>query len=600
MLGKLAYRNTKRNIKDYMIYLITVTASFSLIFAFNLVASSDEIVKLCSSMDTFKNSLFAVNILIIFVICFLINYTTKFMFEKRSKELGTYMLLGIKKKEIAHLVVIENILLGILAFVLAIPIGFLFSQFVSLVIVNLLGIPKTLFISLNFVSIGLLIIYFLAIYILVLLNLLRRIRKMTIRDFLYFDKQNEKKMFRDSKKRNVIFVLSIILGVISLFLWNSRCTMDNFNKQETLTYLMVSVIMLILTSLLALNYSSINKASYDISVNLNAPYDVQLFDDKKAFDEYIQVIKEEYTIDNTIEYDIYKEPNHQVQNFFQAEYYDFDPVLKLSDYNRLLELRKMPLLSLNDNEYYIVTNSKFAYKVEDNKDIETITVSNKNLKLKGYDTKSYWNSITNIGRFVVVLPDKYVQGLEVSENHLIIDTKEETDAELENKIKEDMQHQLVKVDENGEINDESYRVNVRGAEIEQQKAMVAIVASLFMYIAFILISAVGTILAVQSLSDSTKYKYRYLTLRRLGINDKSLFKTIRKQLLILFCVPAISAILCSFVMMSSLNNVYQQILGDKYLYLMYFGLNLIIFFLIYSIYWIATYIGFKRNINEES
>lgn len=129
---------------------------------------------------------------------------------------------------------------------------------------------------------------------------------------------------------------------------------------------------------------------------------------------------------------------------------------------------------------------------------------------------------------------------------------------------------------------------------------IAIVASLFMYIAFILISAVGTILAVQSLSDSTKYKYRYLTLRRLGINDKSLFKTIRKQLLILFCVPAISAILCSFVMMSSLNNVYQQILGDKHLYLMYFGLNLIIFFLIYSIYWIATYIGFKRNINEES
>ena len=35
--------------------------------------------------------------------------------------------------------------------VLAIPIGFLFSQFVSLVIVNLLGIPKTLFVSLNFV-----------------------------------------------------------------------------------------------------------------------------------------------------------------------------------------------------------------------------------------------------------------------------------------------------------------------------------------------------------------------------------------------------------------------------------------------------------------
>ena len=325
---------------------------------------------------------------------------------------------------------------------------------------------------------------------------------------------------------SVIMLIISIYGIsttcadmfLTVLLKNKKMKYQNDNlfvartfasKARTMSFTFGTLSMLILISLLALNYSSINKASYDISVNLNAPYDVQLFDDKQVFDEYIRVIEEEYTIDNTIEYDIYKEPNHQVQNFFQSEYYDFDPVLKLSDYNRLLELRKMPLLSLNDNEYYIVTNSKFAYEVEDNKDIETITVANKNLKLKGYDTKSYWNSITNTGRFVVVLPDKYVQGLEASENHLIIDTKEDTDAELENKIKEDMQHQLVKVDENGEINDESYRVNVRGAEIEQQKAMVAIVVSLFMYIAFILISAVGTILAVQSLSDSTKYKYRY-------------------------------------------------------------------------------------------
>ncbi|MFA3901680.1 FtsX-like permease family protein [Clostridioides difficile] len=246
MLGKLAVRNTKRNIKDYLIYLITVTIAFSLIFAFNLVASSDEVVKLSSSMGTFKNTLLAVNILIIFVICFLINYTTRFMFEKRSKELGTYMLLGIRKKEIARLLVIENIMLGFLALTLAIPIGFVFSQFVSLVIIKLLGIPEVIFISLNFISVGLLAIYFLAIYVLVLVNLLRRIKKMTVHDFLYFDKQNEKKMFRNNKKRNIFFIISIILTIASLFLWHSRCTMEKFSEQETLTYLMISVIVLII------------------------------------------------------------------------------------------------------------------------------------------------------------------------------------------------------------------------------------------------------------------------------------------------------------------------------------------------------------------
>ena len=54
MLGKLAYRNAKRSLKDYFIYLITITISFSLILAFNLVASSDEVVELSSGMNSFK------------------------------------------------------------------------------------------------------------------------------------------------------------------------------------------------------------------------------------------------------------------------------------------------------------------------------------------------------------------------------------------------------------------------------------------------------------------------------------------------------------------------------------------------------------------
>ena len=124
--------------------------------------------------------------------------------------------------------------------------------------------------------------------------------------------------------------------------------------------------------------------------------------------------------------------------------------------------------------------------------------------------------------------------------------------------------------------------------------------SICLYIAFILISAVGTILAVQSLSDATKYKYRYQTLRRLGVNDKSLFKTIKKQLLILFGIPVVYSVIASFCMLASLNNVYNVLLANEFIYLFYFAGGLAIFFFIYGIYWIATYIGFKRNINEES
>ncbi|MCI9918752.1 ABC transporter permease [Clostridioides difficile] len=658
MLGKLAVRNTKRSIKDYLIYLITITISFSLMLAFNLVVSSDEVVELSSSMSSFKNVLTFVNIVIVFVVCFLINYTTKFMFEKRSKELGTYMLLGIKKKEIARLLVIENILLGMVAFVFSIPLGFLFSQFVSLIIVKVLGIPEVIFISLNFISIGLLVLYFLAIYILVLFNLLRKIKKMTVHNFLYFDKQNEKKMFHSNKKRNIIFIASIIIGVVALLLWNSRCNMDKFGEQETITYLMISVIMLIISvygvsatcadillsiilrskkikyhndnlfvartfaskartmsftfgtlsmlillSLLCLNFSSINKGAYRTITEETAPYDVDVFDWKQPFDdlnEYIQVVDEDYTINETIEYNIYAEPNHQVQNYYEVQFYDTDPVMKLSDYNKLLKLRNMDTLELKNDEYFIVTSRQFLYRVENNESLKNIQISNKKLHLKGTDTKSYWATIATSGKFVVIVPDEYVKDLEISEQHLVIDTEEETTAQLEEKIRKNLEHLLVSVDKEGKKDFEYYRVNVRGTAIEEQNAMTAMLASICLYIAFILISAVGTILAIQSLSDATKYKYRYQTLRRLGVNDKSLFKTIRKQLLILFGVPVVYSVIASLCMVTSFNNVYQALLESKFIYLLYFVGSLLIFFFIYGIYWIATYIGFKRNINEES
>ena len=94
---------TKDNV-TYQHYknLLSIRNAYTDVFARgsrNVVASSDEVAALSSGMSTFKNVLIFVNIVIVFVVCFLINYTTKFMFEKRSKEFGTYMLLGIKKHQ---------------------------------------------------------------------------------------------------------------------------------------------------------------------------------------------------------------------------------------------------------------------------------------------------------------------------------------------------------------------------------------------------------------------------------------------------------------------------------------------------------------------
>ena len=155
-----------------------------------------------------------------------------------------------------------------------------------------------------------------------------------------------------------------------------------------------------------------------------------LFDD---FNEYLRVIDEDYTINESIEFNIYKDPAHQIQNYYDVQFYNFDPVMKLSDYNKLLKMRSNSDRAKKRRIFLLVTDRQLLYKVEGNNEIQNIRFADQKLHLKGIDTNSFWYTMNNTGRFTVIVPDKYVSGLEISEKHLIADTKEDTTSELEEK-----------------------------------------------------------------------------------------------------------------------------------------------------------------------
>lgn len=87
MLGKLAIRNAFRSIRDYRIYIITVTIAFALMYAFNMIVFSEDIMMLNRMMLTFAYMVVFISILVVFVIGWLVHYMTKFMLHRRSKEL---------------------------------------------------------------------------------------------------------------------------------------------------------------------------------------------------------------------------------------------------------------------------------------------------------------------------------------------------------------------------------------------------------------------------------------------------------------------------------------------------------------------------------
>ena len=654
MLSKLAFRNVKKSIKDYIIYLITITISFSLIFALNLVSSSEAVIELSKGLDRFAYLLYGINAIVILVISYLINYTTKFMFQKRSKEFGMYMLLGIKKKKITKMFLLENLLIGLIALLIAIPIGFLASQFVSMVIVSLLGLPQAIFIELNLTSIGLLVLYFVIIYILVLFRANRRMKKISIHELLYLEKQNEEKIMKKKNHRTIIFIISVILGVLGLYIWNSQFKLEQMSNQTAPMYLGLSMLLIIISiygimisvadfilsvvlnnkkikyskdnlfvarcfsskartmgftlgtlsmlitfTLFFLNVSSINKGLYDYQINVEAPYDISVANSKENLPKFLEVIDEDYTIENEYIYDIYVDKTASILSTeagydYTSEDNRYDPVIKLSDYNELQELRNLDTITLNDDEYSIITDASGKAYINELDSTKEITMSNGvKLKQKEILTEGYWLGLAN-STYTIIVPDDKINNLEIEDSHLVVNTKEDTSVEFETKIEEKMEDYISYINGKGKKVIEHYKISVRGALIEETNTMTTIICSICLYMAFIFIASVGTILAIQSLTDSTKYRYRYDVLNRLGVKKEKIYKTIRKQLLVLFGLPIIYPIIISFCLITSINNVYKTLLANDYIYLSYYLEGLAVFLVIYIIYYIATYFEFKR------
>lgn len=127
MLNKLAFRNARRSSRDYIVYVLTMTVMAAMMFAFDSMALSPDILTMFREAGVMGAMIGLVSVFIVCILAWLIRYMTRFMLEKRSREFGTYLLLGMNKKQISGLYMKENILMGAIAFLLGIGVGMFFS-----------------------------------------------------------------------------------------------------------------------------------------------------------------------------------------------------------------------------------------------------------------------------------------------------------------------------------------------------------------------------------------------------------------------------------------------------------------------------------------
>lgn len=334
--------------------------------------------------------------------------------------------------------------------------------------------------------------------------------------------------------------------------------------------------------------------------------------------DYSEVIK--YLNDNNYSVEEYC----QVEKYFlnKEDFYVRDlnniPIVavKLSDFNKLRSMLGYKKIELKDNEFTtqwqkIINEDDIKKSIKKN---SVINVNGKELNISdtGYYTESFGEGIYNIySDYIIVLPDKLCENLDLASTNLLVNTKKDVDFEkiiefkdnyIYNWFKDNNENLVKKYNKNEDVTDYLIETRVRSFETNNILNATLAMRILGIYLGTVLLMISLTVLALQQLSDSIEHRSRFNVLKKLGVEDEDINKIILKQISIYFVIPIFIALIGFVIFIFNYyilnSDIINSYIGDK-TFIINIAIAMILMIFIYVCYFVSTYYTFKRNIKDK-
>ena len=160
---RLAFTNIKKNAKIYIPYILMSSFTVTMFYLINYLSSHPGLDKMASGTRTIKITLnLGIIVVCLFSIIFLF-YMNSFLMKRRKKEIALYNILGLEKKHIMIMMFHETVMTSLTSLVLGFLFGMIFSQLVSLLLINLAGMNTTLTFHISWSSMLITLLVFLPI-----------------------------------------------------------------------------------------------------------------------------------------------------------------------------------------------------------------------------------------------------------------------------------------------------------------------------------------------------------------------------------------------------------------------------------------------------
>lgn len=645
-LSKLSLRNAKRQAKDYLVYFATVVMAAALLYSFNALTFSQEIKTLSEGMDMLPLMIAMATAVVVCVFGWLVAYATKFMLLRRGRELGTYLLIGLENKQVARLFFLENLAVGGCALALGIVLGGLLYQIFRAVVLALFKLPYHFTFGFTLPALALTVVCFVLIYLHALRRSRKYIRKAKIHDLIYSDRVNEGMVIQTGRIRRWVFGASIALaiagtcllmvpnamvaaagaGCLILFLFAFFLSFASgvpafFDKQPARKYqgqnllifrtltaklatmgiLMATISLVLTATLISEGTGLVFRGLFEGRAADTACFDllISIDDPNRDHIAYLDYIGENIPVEQSVEYQVYLTDSPMVRDYIESQTvyyyynYDQDPVLRYSDYAALRSIAGYPAVELKEGEYlfHCMTYLEDALRAYD----QPLTFGNFTLQPGGICTEHFSQSggITNGRGYILVIPDEAAEGLAVHHRTYAAKTAQPVSREQYAAL-----HGLHndRLDWNDPVKYVD-GITTRAQEEAEVASQTALCVFPLFYLALALTMTAATILTIQQLSETERYKRQFQLLQKLGMDRREMAKALGHQFAIYYALPAVPPVLIGVPFILHLAHAPEPgVMVGMSSPGVIVTISLGIFFLIYAIYILLAYTSLKRNV----
>ena len=658
MFFKLSLRNAKRSFKDYMIYFLTLTFGVCIFYMFNALESQEAMLEITSSqieiMQLLSKVMEVVSLFVSCILGFLMIYANHFLIRRRKKELGIYLTLGMERKKVNLLLMIESFIIALFALLIGLTLGTFLSQGLSILTAQLFEVNLKNFTFIFSISAALKTILFFGIlfFIVIIFNTIS-ISKYNLINLLYAEKKNETlKMPKFFITCTIFFIslltllaayslakinglqyfnstllVSVILGCIGTYLFyfslagigykiSLRC--QNFyykninffivkqvmSKIRTHHISMTIICLMLFFTLGTLSTGLSMSKTLTANLEITTPYDATFF----WWDEAVPLTKEltsrgfplDKIAQDSWEFSIYKSPLHY-SNIFNEDFiskhssrYDFRSDIEVN----VIKLSDFnQLLALQGVSPITITPMEYALSTNTDlfvDGIKDVLTSEKQLTLDGQVLSPKYKEPLIFSYETNNFPANFLT--------LIVDDSYIKDFPIyatylninyfndKDKSETLLQQSIQDLEKGGTPFFRPCYTKI--SSYESALGLSTMVTYIGIYIGFVFLIASAAILALQQLLEIADHTSHYQLLQKLGVSYTTLKRSLFAQIALYFFAPLSLALIHACVGISIVNKLVKN-LGSLSLGLTTFVTALFLL-IIYGGYFLVTYITAKN------